>query len=131
MVGVSETACVRVLLVKILVYVLRTVARTNGQLRATDGGASGHAGQTHLRARGVPSRQFDPDLPAGRLSPTAYRSLACCWHIFMVRWCPLGGMSGSPEKPHVRLDSAADENGADCARAGGSGRHDFGASEPV
>ena len=95
--GVSETACVRVLLVKTLVYVLRTAARTNGQLRATDGGASGHAGQTHLRARGVPSRQFDPDLPAGRLSPTAYRTLACGWHIFMVRWCPLGGMSGSHE----------------------------------
>jgi len=44
LVGLSATACVRVLLLKILVCVLRRAAQTNGHVRATDGGASGHAG---------------------------------------------------------------------------------------
>lgn len=70
--GRSATACVRVLLGKILVGVLRRAAQTNGHVRATDGGASGHAsghaaghaGQTHLRAH------------RARLTPTSLQAVS-------------------------------------------------------
>jgi len=97
-----EAASMHVLVCEILVCVLRRglwASAPCGRQTVVPGrtrGSDSPAGS----CRDVTWHQFHADLPTGRLPPSAYRtrsrSPSSVCRIFLPRWCPRGGMAGSP-----------------------------------